>query len=149
MFNNASITPITIGASTSSSSPSSSSPSFKPLSDDRLSINANNGLTNRTDLNNNNNINNNIVGNNNSSIYTNQQFLTITQDPYPPINCSPDFYDSTDGNSFSASMSMIDCIDMNELNSPFLKDLNQIKKENSFDDNDDKVIFMSQDSISK
>ena len=46
-------------------------------------------------------------------------------------------------------MSMIDCIDMNELNSPFSKDLNQIKKENLFNDNDDKVIFMSQDSISK
>ena len=147
MFNNASTTPTTITETISTSSSSSpSSSSFKPLSDDRLSTNANNGLTNRTDLNNN---YNNIMGNNNSSIYTNQQFLTITQDPYPPINCSPDFYDSTDGNSFSASMSMIDCIDMNELNSPFSKDSNQIKKENLFNDNDDKVIFMSQDSISK
>jgi hypothetical protein len=146
MFSNASTTPTTITDTISFSSSSPSSSSSKPLSDDRLSINAINGLTNRTDLNNN---YNNIVGNNNSSIYTNQQFLTITQDPYPPINCSPDFYDSTDGNSFSASMSMIDCIDMNELNSPFSKDLNQIKKENLFNDNDDKVIFMSQDSISK
>ena len=146
MFSNASTTPTTITDTISFSSSSPSSSSSKPLSDDRLSINAINGLTNRTDLNNN---YNNIMGNNNSSIYTNQQFLTITQDPYPPINCSPDFYDSTDGNSFSASMSMIDCIDMNELNSPFSKDLNQIKKENLFNDNDDKVIFMSQDSISK
>ena len=106
MFNNASTTPTTITETISTSSSSSpSSSSFKPLSDDRLSTNANNGLTNRTDLNNN---YNNIMGNNNSSIYTNQQFLTITQDPYPPINCSPDFYDSTDGNSFSASMSMIE-----------------------------------------
>jgi len=72
---------------------------------------------------------------------SNQQYLTIIQDPYPPIiNSSPELYDSADGTSFNAHL--IDTLDMNELESPFNKELNEIKKENNFfDDNHDKIIL--------
>ncbi len=88
-------------------------------------------MINITQLCPNNNINTVVqkTGNesNNSLVYnSNQQYLTIIQDPYPPINSSPELYDSTDGNSFNAHL--IDSLDMNELESPFTKELNEIKE---------------------
>jgi hypothetical protein len=68
---------------------------------------------------------------------SNQQYLCIVQDPYPPLNCSPDFYDSTDSTNFAAQMSMIDCIDMNEFESTL--STNEIKKENLFEENTKKI----------
>lgn len=74
-----------------------------------------------------------------SGQFQNQQYLTIIQDPYPPLNCSPEFYDSADGNNFTTQMSMMDCIDMNELDNSFTKEINDIKKEHLFEDNNDKI----------
>ncbi len=45
-----------------------------------------------------------------NSNYPHMNYLTIVQDPYPPLNNSPDFFDSA---HFSEQMpSIIDCIDM-------------------------------------
>ena len=57
-------------------------------------------------------------------------YLTIIQDPYPPLNHSPDFCDS---NQIDAHMStFISCMDMGEINDTFHKngnDNSSIKKE--------------------
>lgn len=52
-----------------------------------------------------------------------QQYLTIVQDPYPPLNSSPELFDE--------NMPIIDCIQIDELES----DSDQIKKENNFIEN--------------
>ena len=62
--------------------------------------------------------------------HQNVQYLTIIQDPYPPLNHSPDFCDS---NQIDAHMStFISCMDMGEINDTFHKngnDNSSIKKE--------------------
>lgn len=57
---------------------------------------------------------------------SNQPYLTIIQDPYPPLNSSPEFFDDQ-------IPSIIDCIQMEELTS--LRDQNDdddVKKEDIF-----------------
>lgn len=44
----------------------------------------------------------------------NPNYLTITQDPYPPLNNSPDFFENNDHMS-----SIIDCIDMDDFDLNF------------------------------
>ena len=58
----------------------------------------------------------------------NVQYLTIVQDPYPPLNNSPELYDS---NRLDSQMSsFINCIDMSEFhNDTFQNEVTEIKKE--------------------
>ncbi len=46
--------------------------------------------------------------------YHNPSFLRIVQDPYPPINCSPEIFDPTTS-CFSNQISMVDFINMDEI----------------------------------
>lgn len=74
---------------------------------------SNNGINN-----NNNNItdsNQNTHGSNcasSSSQNVYHQYLTITQDPYPPLSSSPEFLDS---NMYEPLNSIMDCIDITDM----------------------------------
>ena len=66
----------------------------------------------------------------------NTNYLTITQDPYPPLNNSPEFFDyssnfsNNDMNGESAPSIIFDCIEMNEFDIPaFERGVDNIKKE--------------------
>jgi hypothetical protein len=48
-----------------------------------------------------------------STNYPHSSYLTITQDPYPPLNHSPDFFDPA-GLSAEQIPCIIDCIDMED-----------------------------------
>nr|ASL70493.1 nuclear receptor [Brachionus rotundiformis] len=56
----------------------------------------------------------------------NANFLTIVQDPYPPLNSSPEFYDDPMSN-------LIDCFQINEFSALTGDPSIQIKSENSHD----------------
>jgi hypothetical protein len=70
---------------------------------------------------------------NNQQTVTSQQlqnvnYLTIVQDPYPPLNNSPELYDSNRLDSHMSSF--INCIDMCEFqNETFQNEDTEIKKE--------------------
>ena len=69
-----------------------------------------------------------------------QQYLTIRQDPYPPISNSPEFLinNNSSGMSDTQMSSIIDCIEMNSDAASFdaSRDLSFIKKEELFAVND-------------
>ncbi len=64
---------------------------------------------------------------NQRQLQPNIQYLTIVQDPYPPLNNSPEFYDSNRINEQMSSF--INCIDMSDLNEAFQNPLSDIKRE--------------------
>jgi hypothetical protein len=71
-----------------------------------------------------------------------QQYLTIRQDPYPPISSSPEFLDTSNTSCFSNNNidsnlpSIIDCIEMNNDNAFTRDNNNYIKKEELYAVND-------------
>ncbi len=66
-----------------------------------------------------------------SQIQHNSQYLTIVQDPYPPINCSPDIFDPQNS-CFSNQISMMDCINVEDYKTLTNIESDHIKKENLF-----------------
>ena len=75
------------------------------------------------------------------TLHTTPSYLTIIQDPYPPLNNSPDFNgEVASGVTYSNNqMSFIDYIDMNE----FESGIGDIKKEDLFNtsDNNNLITF--------
>lgn len=94
------------------------------------------------------NFNNNDLGAKTSNISTGEmqygsnqtQYLTIIQDPYPPLpNSSPEFFESSKNfnTTINGNMSsIIDCIDMHDIDASFTRDINDIKKEELFSPNE-------------
>ncbi len=57
----------------------------------------------------------NQSSNNNTQeiFYHNPSYMRIVQDPYPPLNCSPDIFDPTTS-CYSNQISMVDFINIDE-----------------------------------
>jgi hypothetical protein len=79
---------------------------------------------------------------NTTTHYHQMNYLTITQDPYPPLNNSPDFFEysngMTSGGNSEQMPSIIDCIDMEDFdlstfergaNGQLICNVDNIKKE--------------------
>ena len=75
-------------------------------------------------------------------------YLTIVQDPYPPLNNSPDFYEVAGGVAFNHNqMNFIDCIDMNDFENSLARGISDIKKEDLFNTSDNMLNFQSPNII--
>ena len=58
----------------------------------------------------------------NFSFNPNTNYLTITQDPYPPLNNSPDFFENSSYVTGEHIPSIIDCIEMDEFDMSMYRD---------------------------